>query len=673
MEFRDIFHETKVSKVPQKTVIGIDIGSRQSKAVLLHDNHIYTALIPTGFFMKQTADELLTILFEESKLNINDIEYIVATGYGRIAIEFDSVSNRIVTEISCHGLGAYYIGDDINTIIDIGGQDSKVIKINPSDGKVLDFAMNDKCAAGTGRFLEKIADVLGYDVTQIGEISLQSDKPANISNQCIVFAESEVISNRAKGASVSDLAAGVHLSVAKRVNGLLNRVGIEPNVLFTGGVAKNAGIKKAFEDIIGYPLQTTKLDTVYAGALGAALYAGQYAEKLVGNNELTEEEAPVDIEALQDAIAANKEAFIKKATGKEKNVAYLCAYTPIEILASADVAHLRILHAGNQEEIIAGEALTQSVFCDFTKSVLGGFEEGNTLFNAIDKVYSFYTCDCMRKTVEAVDKKYVSATTYNLPRLTTEQSSKDYFLTEVTSFRKNLEALTGKKIDDEAIRKNIGLYNQAKQYIREISGYRKYDNPLLTGAQFQQIAFSYYYLPIDELLVELKKILKQLKSRKPDNQNKKVRLMLSGGIVADGDSKVTKIVEEGLGARIVVEDNCSGLKPFLLDLNNDSDNVLVDIVDGYLGQAPCARMKPVEEMLRNSVELAQEYNVDGIIFRYIKFCPCYSIIIRRYLDKFQELNIPVLVIPGDYALGDEGQLKTRIEAFIEVLDERSNH
>lgn len=672
MEFKNIFHETKVSKVPKKTVIGIDIGSRQSKAVLLHENRIYTALIPTGFFMKQTADELLDLLFEESKLNINDITYIVSTGYGRIALEFEKVPNRIVTEISCHGLGAFYIGENINTIIDIGGQDSKVIKISPTDGKVVDFAMNDKCAAGTGRFLEKIADVLGYDVTQIGEISLQSEKPTNISSQCIVFAESEVISNRAKGASVSDLAAGVHLSVAKRVNGLLNRVGIEPGVLFTGGVAKNAGVKKAFEDIIGYPLQTTKLDTVYAGALGAALYAGQYAERLNGNDIEIEEEAPVDIESLLDAVAANKEAFIKKSTGKEKNVAYLCAYTPIEILASADVAHMRILHAGNQDEIIAGEVLTQSVFCDFTKSVLGGFEEGNTLFQAIDKVYSFYTCDCMRKTVEAVDKNYVSATTYNLPRLTTKQSSKNYFLTEVTSFRKNLETLTGKKIEDETIRKNIGLYNQAKRYIREISDFRKYDNPLITGAQFQQIAFSYYYLPIEQLLVELLKILIQLKSRKPDTGNKKVRLMLSGGIVADGDSKVTKIVEEGLGARIVVEDNCSGLKPFLHDLKENSENVLTDIVDGYLGQAPCARMKPVEEMIQNSIELAKEYKVDGIIFRYIKFCPCYSIIIRSYLDKFQELNIPVLVIPGDYALGDEGQLKTRIDAFIEVLNERSN-
>lgn len=670
MKFKDVFHENKVDRIPEKTVIGIDIGSRQSKAVLLHSGQIYTQLIPTGYFVKKTADELLEALLEQSNLKRENIDYIVGTGYGRIALEFDEIPNKVVTEISCHGLGAHYLGDDIHTIIDIGGQDSKVIKIDPVSGKVLDFVMNDKCAAGTGRFLEKIAGVLGYDVTRIGEVSLESNNPAFISSQCVVFAESEVISGLASGNSVSNLAAGIHQSVAKRVNTLLNRVGIERNVLFTGGVSNNAGIIKAFEDILGFPVETAKIDTVYAGAIGAALYAAQYA---VSKKEFDNAEATtfqLDLTDLQNAVAAYQESFTRKTTGKKKNVAYLCAYTPVEILSAANVAHQRLLHAGSQQEIIAGETITQSVFCDFTKSVLGGFIEENPYFTAIDQVYTFYTCDCMRKTAEAINGKFVPASILNLPRLRHQKSSRDYFVKELSGFKESLEKLTNERIDEEEIRKYIELYNKAKGYIREISEFRKKDNPLITSTQFQQIALSYYYLPVNDLLLQLEKLLKQLRAVKQASGKKAVRLMISGGIIADGDTKITKIVEEEIGARIVVEDNCSGLKPFSRDLGSSSDNVFEDIADGYLGQAPCARMKPVGELVEFSANLAIDYKVDGVIFYYMKFCPCYSIILREYLNKFQELNIPVLVIPGDYAKGDEGQLKTRIEAFIEVLGER---
>lgn len=145
------------------------------------------------------------------------MDFIVGTGYGRIALRFDEVPSRIVTEISCHGMGAHYLGEDIHTIIDIGGQDSKAIKIDSENGKVIDFVMNDKCAAGTGRFLEKAAGILGFGVEELGQTALQSENPIDISSTCVVFAESEIISIRAKNSNVADLAAGIHKSVAKRV------------------------------------------------------------------------------------------------------------------------------------------------------------------------------------------------------------------------------------------------------------------------------------------------------------------------------------------------------------------------------------------------------------------------------------------------------------------------
>ncbi len=665
MDYLEIISENKRKRLSGQNVIGIDIGSRQSKAVLFTENELYTALVPTGYFMQQTAEELIDKLLLQARISRDDIRYIVSTGYGRIALSFDTVPNKIVTEIACHGMGASFLGENIRTVIDIGGQDSKAIKINPDTGKVLDFAMNDKCAAGTGRFLERIANVLEMDVKQIGETSLKSKDPVDISAQCIVFAESEVVSERAKGKDVADIAYGIHKSVVRRVYSLLKRVGIEENVLFTGGVSNNEGVRHAFEELIGSVFQVPKLDTVYAGAFGAAVYADKYLKEEKDLNDVRSQDFILDISSIVNSVNYQKELIIKKKTGKKKTVAYTCAYVPLEILASADVAYYRIMHAGNQDEIMAGESLTQSIFCDLTKSVLGGFITEAPINAALDHVYAFFTCDCMRKAIEAVNSDYVPATVYNMPRLLKDVSQEEYYASEIRAFKKDLEKLTGESIPDERISKNIGLYNEAKKLLREISSYRIGNRPLLSGSQYKEIAKSYFYLPVETLIHELRKILEQLENA-PDNSGKSgTRIMISGGIMADGDNKLVDILED-LGANIVAEDNCAGLRPFTRDIPNTGDWVM-DIVKGYRGQAPCARMKPLNSVIDASVELAKQYKPDGVVFYYLKFCPTYSIYIRKYIDALQKVDIPVLVVNSDYSKGDEGQIKIRAEAFIEML------
>lgn len=670
MKFEQVFSSDKIELIPDKKVIGIDIGSRQAKAVLLADQQVYTALISTGFFMKKTAQELLKLLFEQSGLSIDDIDFIVGTGYGRIALEFDSTPNKVVTEISCHGLGAYYLGNNIHTIVDIGGQDSKAIRIDPESGKVIDFVMNDKCAAGTGRFLEKSANILGVDVTEIGALSLQAEETEPISSQCVVFAESEIISSRAKGVPVSSIAAGIHLSVAKRVSNLLNRVGIEPNVLFTGGVSNNIGMKTALEKILGFPIEESKLNTVFAGALGAAVFAADYAVKHVEKQNQSEFRFQLDLTDLENAVERQKGNYIKKATGKKKNVAYICSYTPIELLASANVAPIRLFHAGDKREIASGEILTKSVFCDLTKSILGGFIENNPLHRSIDKIYMFYTCDCMRKTAEALNNEFVPTTVFNLPRVSKDEDSRRLFTNELRAFRKDLEQLTGEKIEDDTIRKNIKLYNEAKQKLRKISGYRKGKNPILTSTEYQKISQAYYYLPIDELLLELDKILAQLEKAPAKEESDVIRFMLTGGVLAEGDTKVTGIIEQQIGARIVIEDSCSGYSPFARDIPEDGADVFEDISRGYFGKAPCVRMIPMDDRINYAAELAKEYDVDGVIYYYLKFCPGYSIGKDKFVKTFQKANIPIMELATDYSSGDEGQIKTRIEAFKEVLEEK---
>ncbi len=661
-----IFEKEKTDLLKDYVVVGIDIGSRQSKAVLLTKNEIYTVLRPTGFNMKETANELLDDLYLQSNLTEKDIDYYVCTGYGRVSIELDNIPGRIMTEIACHGMGAHFLGHNIRTIIDIGGQDSKVIKIDPENGSVKDFAMNDKCAAGTGRFLEKIADVLGLDVTEIGPVSLKAERSKNVNAQCIVFAESEVISARAEGVKTEDIAAGIHDAVARRVYGLLNRVGIQEGLLFTGGVANNVGIRAAFEKLLGFKISVAKMDTVYAGALGAAVFANKFAESSRGSGAGNTKRNRLDLTSLEGAVSEQKKELISH---KKKNVGYVCAYMPVEILGASDVNAIRLFEAGNQAEIMAGESITQSVLCDLTKSIIGGFITGNPVQKSLDHVYTFFTCDCMRKSVEAIDSEFIPATLYNLPRQTKDLSARSYYVTELKAFKKDLETLTGSSIDDNEIYKSIADYNLARRKIRQISDYRKKDLPLVTGSDFQKIARSYYQLPVKKLLHELDGVLEQLENADDASAGGgyRPRIMVSGGIIGDGDNKITEILES-LGADVVVEDNCTGIKPFQHDIP-EHGNWAKDLADGYMGQAPCGRMKPLDDMLYNSLELAKQYKAQGVVLYFLKFCPCYSMMLKKYNEIFKKENIPVLIVSSDYSHGDDGQIKIRIEAFLEMLSE----
>lgn len=250
---------------------GIDIGSRQAKGALLCDGHLETAICASGVDSEETAERLMSRLLQHGGVRRASVQKVITTGYGRVAIHFQDLPTENMTEITCHGLGAHFLNPLARTVIDIGGQDCKAIRIDPATGKVVEFMMNDKCAAGTGRFLEKTADMLGYSLDELGEASLHASKRIEISSQCIVFAESEIISLKARGERREDIAAGVHLATARRVRNLVNRVGIEPEIIFTGGVSANPGMRRALEEVLHMPISRVAMDTVYCGALGAAL------------------------------------------------------------------------------------------------------------------------------------------------------------------------------------------------------------------------------------------------------------------------------------------------------------------------------------------------------------------------------------------------------------------
>ena len=248
---------------------GIDIGSITAKAAVLNKDHILgTEVIFTGYNAKKAGRSVLDGLLERIDVGAEDLNALVATGYGRNAVDF---ADKAITEITCHGAGAHFIDPEIRFIIDVGGQDSKVIRINEA-GKVADFAMNDKCAAGTGRFLEVMARAMEVDLDEFGGIFLQAGSPSKISSICTVFAESEVISLIAKGETRENIIAGIHESVASRISAMAKRVGVVEPVMMTGGVARNVGAVKALENKLGTSIRVSEFAQVN-GAIGAAILA----------------------------------------------------------------------------------------------------------------------------------------------------------------------------------------------------------------------------------------------------------------------------------------------------------------------------------------------------------------------------------------------------------------
>jgi predicted CoA-substrate-specific enzyme activase len=251
---------------------GIDIGSTMTKVVLLGDGIKSSLVGPTGPEHRKLANRVMEEALGLAGIAFGDVTYVVATGYGRINVPF---ADRQVTEITCHAKGLYALLPSARTVIDIGGQDCKGIRIE--SGKVVDFVMNDKCAAGTGRFLEIIAEALSVPLDKLGELSLAAEKAAVISNTCTVFAEQEVISQLANGESVPNLVAGIHQAIATRIHAMANKLKIAPDLAVTGGGAKNKGLVKALELRFGCPALVPP-EPLLTGALGAAIIGQETVE-----------------------------------------------------------------------------------------------------------------------------------------------------------------------------------------------------------------------------------------------------------------------------------------------------------------------------------------------------------------------------------------------------------
>jgi predicted CoA-substrate-specific enzyme activase len=253
---------------------GLDVGSITAKAAIVGNGQILASAITfSGYNSAETAHKVLAEALGKAGLRRDAIARLVATGYGRVRVPG---ADRQVTEITCHARGAYWLHPETRTIIDVGGQDSKGIVLN-DQGKVTDFVMNDKCAAGTGRFLEVMARAMEEDLDHFGELGLAAPRRAQISSTCTVFAESEVISQIAAGVPKDAIIAGIHDAIAARISGMVQRIAVRDQVVMTGGVARNAGVAHMLQEKLGRPILVLP-EAQITGAIGAALIAQELDE-----------------------------------------------------------------------------------------------------------------------------------------------------------------------------------------------------------------------------------------------------------------------------------------------------------------------------------------------------------------------------------------------------------
>ena len=254
--------------------LGVDLGSNTVKAALLSGGRDLAgfSIRKTSHDARKIIDECVEAALSNAGLTFSDIGNIVATGYGRVSCK---IAHKDVSEITCHGKGAFFSMPGARTIIDIGGQDSKVISL-ADNGRVIDFVMNDKCAAGTGRFLEVMAKALGVELSAMGELSLRSKHPVTLANACTVWAQADVIKYLHGGVPIEDIVAGINNAMAARMGMLVRNLGMQPDVCMTGGVAKNGGVIASIEKLLGVRLKRLRReDPQIAGAIGAALFAAE--------------------------------------------------------------------------------------------------------------------------------------------------------------------------------------------------------------------------------------------------------------------------------------------------------------------------------------------------------------------------------------------------------------
>ncbi len=646
--------------------MGIDIGSATTKAVIIDKNKeiLFQKIIDTDPNHKRSVDKILGYVcgklsnLPDNKITEKDITYCIGTGYGRNNI---FCADKTVTEISCHAKGVNYYFPTAKTIIDIGGQDSKVISIDDK-GEVINFAMNEKCAAGTGRFLEVISEVLEVDINDIGPMSLKAEKEAKISSMCTVFAESEVITKIAEDVEKDSILKGLHSSIAFRVLALGRRIGIKFPLAFTGGVAKNTGIIWMMADQIGIGISEILIapHPQIIGALGASLFA---LEEYNLKDNVTDSLYP-DVNNISDKF---RETIPQTHSKPDKPViGWTDLSVPVELIMAAGLNNVRI--RGDIEKGASSDQYLQTYSCAYIKNSISALMEQSEKYRYLDGIITTNCCTATEKMFDILkcddrfQKLFIHPIT--VPRKNTDYAV-EYMKKNILSLKKAIEQKFELKITEEKIRFAVERINQVKRLIKEYS-------VLLAGNNFPDAAYLVAFqmeklwsmMDVnDEFIHNIENKIKILKSISP-LERQGPNIMITGSIIPDiGFYTIFQNIKCN-----VVYNNTSGGNKFsesLADVEQDDIYSAIATRCLYSGYGP--RMMDSDARINELKEIIDKFRIDAIVFNISKFCVNYTfeaVLLKQYCDEW---NLPLLTIETDFTDDGSGQIKTRIEAFIEAL------
>ncbi|MDR4508677.1 MAG: acyl-CoA dehydratase activase [Candidatus Brocadiaceae bacterium] len=633
--------------------IGIDIGSMSTNGILLNDKKeiLSSIIIATGASSKRAADKVFQQILKESNLEQKDIDYIIATGYGRIKVPF---ANEVVTEITCHAKGANYYFPKARTIIDIGGQDSKAIKVDEK-GNVLDFVMNDKCAAGTGRFLEVMARTLEIELDEMGELSLDGKDNVSVSSLCTVFAESEVVSLIGADHKTKDICKGLHTSIAKRITAQVKRVGLEEEVAMTGGVAKNIGVVTELEKNLGCKIAISEEPQIN-GALGAALIA---LEKALATSRASESASSATKAPPSSANVSIAEFSIEDSALPK--IGYFCSYTPVELIRAAGFHPVRI--KGTEGESCSANEVLCGNICPYIKAVTD--QKMNGSLEDFKGMVFVNSCDGMRRLYDAWRKLDEGKNTFHymldIPK-NVDDAAVFYYADLLKKLKEKLETYFTVTIKNDDINQSILLYNSVREKVRLCL--QKYWNGYIAQSGYEMFSLLKKGVnAVPEKFQEyLTSLLKQSSRDMRDTRNIP-RLFIWGSIMEN--EKIMKIIEDA-GAKVVAEDLCNGSRYFDAQVTISNDP-LTSLASRYIKRNPCSRVIDIYERINTALTIMQEKSIHGSIYHTLKFCD-HNLMDYPVIKKtFHEKNIPLLHLNCDYSMNSEGQIKTRVEAFLEQM------
>lgn len=381
-----------------------------------------------------------------------------------------------------------------------------------------------------------------------------------------------------------------------------------------------------------------------------------------------------------EAIRRADEMYERRAVEMEKAkkdgfkvVGYACAYTPAEIIQASGAIPIRLMRGGEHEPCLLGEEYTTNIYCPFVKAFVGYRLEGkDPFYKMVDQIWMTHGCD-MKRNIPEVWYRFFDTPTYVvcLPRTYYRESSLHFFLSDLKQGIKTLERLTQKKVTEEGLTETIEIYNEMRKLLRRIYRTRMQKNPPITGKD--ALRLSQYFFLLDpkeykEVLIEIAEELEEMiRSGKGAFKGTPLRLMLSGSMIAYGDTKLLDLIEDE-GRSVVIEDTCTGARHFY-DLIQGNGDPLKAIAQRYLRRVPCSRMRPNTKRYEFIEEMVKDFQVDGVINYTLKFCFNYRTETYRLSEEMKKIGIPVLHLETDYSSADVGQLSTRLGAFFEMLEE----